>query len=360
MLQSATRRSYVKIRPVRLSHLYSWKQALRPGLLIILAAITFWLSSPSLTEIREWTSVTYQTSNWTGVVLARPLSQEGSSPLASPSTGDNSAVSQQTSSDEGRANSNMVANERSQPNQSPLNVPLQDPTDETPADAQSRQNMAEPNNQGGSSPLDLPPTFTPEPSQVELIPTETPTQLPTAVPTEPATATPEPTATQIEAPIEEEAAPTDVPTDAPTIAPFNEQPVEPSPPDDGQEPANRSADELAASAEDNSSTDNSSTEGTPLAEVDPLALTNSDTVQTLQLVTEAGAAPMNSLFTIESMLLSLLCLVLISINGLGVTALIVTLLYIRSRRDQSYPDRLTKMPTYASAMRVLPRRQFYD
>lgn len=47
--------------------------------------------------------------------------------------------------------------------------------------------------------------------------------------------------------------------------------------------------------------------------------------------------PLESLFSLQNLILGLLCLIFLSINGLGLTALIVTLFYVRSRREQPYP-----------------------
>lgn len=147
-------------------------------------------------------------------------------------------------------------------------------------------------------------TLTATESQVDVTLTDVP---PTLTPTAVLTVTE--TATQVSTPTETPTEqPTEVPTEAPTID------VEPTR-------------ENAYTPEDDIPQVNSN-EG----------MMGFEEMKVNQTVTNSavGSDPFGSLFSLESMILALLCMIFISINGLGVVALVVTILYIRSRRDQPY------------------------
>lgn len=143
-------------------------------------------------------------------------------------------------------------------------------------------------------------TLTATESQVDVTLTDVP---PTSTPT--AVLTVAETATQVSTPTEP---PREQPTEVPATA------VEP-------------VQENAYTPEDNVFQESSNEEAMGFEEVK---------VNQTVANSAVDSDPFDSLFSLESMILALLCMIFVSINGLGLAALVVTILYIRSRRDQPY------------------------
>ncbi len=247
--------------------------------LLILASVTIWLARPSTIELAH----------------AHPLGQADSSPLESPSQ----------ENAEQRNSQGDSANQSTQ-NQSPLTtLELQE------SNAQQGQPIV-------TTVSTVEPTAT-------VVPTETSTETPIPLPS--ATLAIEPTEAQPPLP------PTEIVTDtlaSPSTQPplvsdeevFEEPSEEPTQVPAGVEPEI----ENAYPPEDDAVPRENSTTGSLV--VGPSQGTSAS-VDRLN----ATADPFRDLLSLESMILALLCLIFVSINGLGVVALVVTMLYIRSRRD---------------------------
>lgn len=277
---------------------------LKCGALFAIALIVSWLTAPDffialvaiedpLVQSSEQDNTARGQMDWFQVAFAAQSQQNSAqqtSPLSSPLTGDG-------------------LNRSTQQNQSPL---------APPADAAARQG----DNQ--LSPLET-PTAILTATQI-LTPTLAPTDTPTVV--VPPTDTPAPTDTPTEAP-----SPTDTPAPTHTTVPTataTTEAVLPPPTETPEDAFVPEDDAMSRSmAEDRQEVPNT---------VTPSSLANSTIPVAVQPATTTAAIdPLGAIFTTEAVILGLLCLIFLSINGLGVAALVVTLLYIRSRREQPYP-----------------------
>lgn len=273
-------------------------QFVKRTFLLILALIPLWWAFRS--DILQQTRLIRGSNN-------QALAQQNSSPLAVPLN------LNQTQAD---PNGNPV-----QPT-SPLGVPL-DPN-------QIRNTQT--NQEGGPIPVqsqqELQPTATAAGNSPVLQTTEnsgqpapTDTSTPEATATPIPTVSPEPTATSSPSPSAIPAEGTTGVTEAPTESNGER--------DSGRQ--NRSSelnDSPGAIETDTRVQDGQSDHAPPLPQSQLASNANS-----------LGSAytSVGPLFSIEMIILGFLCLIFLSINGLGVAALVVTLLYIRSRQEQPIP-----------------------
>ncbi|MEM7128964.1 MAG: hypothetical protein AAF702_21710 [Chloroflexota bacterium] len=227
--------------------------------------------------------------------------------------------------------------------ESPLVSPIPSP------DGENRKTETIPNPDGnepdllaGESPLETPQS---EATDANLVPTEEPTSdppTPTWTATLIPTFTPTPTVTVT-------LMPTDTPS--PTVTPSGPEPLTGTAVITSSLPIiTATLTNTVATTETVKSTgtaipsvdtaiDDSADSGEPVDELSVSSDVASDSMLVSEGVLEREASlaalsvPFDGLLQVESLILSLLCLIFLSINGLGLTALVVTLFYVRSRRE---------------------------
>lgn len=257
-------------------------------MLLFLAIVTVWLALPPA-ENSTHARILYQTDT-SPLNSTSPINIEQRNSQGTPTNG-----STQNESPLNRAITQEGVDQQSTPVVTPEPLPVVPALTTTVTTTVTTVTV--------TSTLTVTPTSTAAESQIELTATDIP-------------ATPSPTeviATQT-------ATQVSTPTQPPTIQPTEEATEVPA---TAVEPVQ----ENAYTPEDNVFQE-SSNEGTMSFEEVKVNQTVANSV--------VGSDPFDSLFSLESMILALLCMIFVSINGLGLAALVVTILYIRSRRDQPY------------------------